>query len=63
MPQALVIHDAEVDVGRELLPGDARVHRLAAEVVVPRREQLLAEVVDRGVRFGEPAAARRGDSQ
>ena len=32
--EALVVHDAEIDVGAQLAAGDARVHGLVAHVVV-----------------------------
>jgi len=51
--QALVVHDAQVDVGSELAARDAAVHGLVAVVVVARFAQLLAEVVGRRVLLGE----------
>ena len=52
--QALVVDDADVDVRRELLAGDPRVHRLVAVVVVAGGEELLAKIVDSRVFFREP---------
>eukprot|EP00160_Parvularia_atlantis_P019732 Unigene7868_Nuclearia_a/m.24167 Unigene7868_Nuclearia_a/g.24167 ORF Unigene7868_Nuclearia_a/g.24167 Unigene7868_Nuclearia_a/m.24167 type:complete len:339 (-) Unigene7868_Nuclearia_a:1067-2083(-) len=49
VPQALVVHHAQVDVGVKLGARDAAVHGLVAVVVVPRRAQLLTKVVDRAV--------------
>ena len=60
--QALVVDDADVDVRRELLPGDPGVHRLVPIVVVPGSEQLLAKVVDGGVFFGEPVIVKTCNS-
>lgn len=54
MPQSLIIDDADVDVGCELLPCDAGVHRLVSIVIVPCSEELFAEVVDGPVFLREP---------
>lgn len=53
MSQSLIVDDTEVDVGRELLTGDTRVHGLVSKVVVAGLEKLLAEVVDWGIVVGE----------
>ena len=52
--QTLIEHNADVDVCCELLSGYARVHRFVPVVVVSGSEQLLPEIVDGGVFFGEP---------
>ena len=56
VPEALVVYDADVDVGCELLPGDAGVHRFVAVVVVSRSKKLLSEVVYGSILLGEPVA-------
>lgn len=38
--ETLVVNDTEVDVCRELLTGDTRIHGLVSEVVVTRLEKL-----------------------
>jgi hypothetical protein len=57
--ETLVVDDAEVDVCRELLAGDSRVHGLVSEIIVTRLEELLAKVVDGRVVVREPGAAER----
>lgn len=47
--EALVVDDADVDLGLELAAGDARVEALGAVVAVARAEELLAKVVAGGV--------------
>ena len=37
VPESLVVHNAKIDVCRELLPGDSRIHRFVAVVVVSSR--------------------------
>ena len=54
MPEALVVYDPDVDVGCELLPGDAGVHGFVAVVVVSSGEKLLSEVVYSSVFLREP---------
>lgn len=61
VPQPLVVDEAEVDVGRKLLAGDARVHGLVAVVVVAGGNELLAKVLDRRVVVREPAKAGESD--
>lgn len=54
MPESLIVDDANVDVGCELLPCDAGVHRLVSIVIVPCSQELFAEVVDGPVFLREP---------
>lgn len=54
VPEALVVHDPDVNVGCELLPGDAGVHRFVAIVVVSRGEKLLPEIVYSSILLSEP---------
>ena len=58
MTKTLVIHDANVDVRREFLAGDARIHGFVAIIVVSCCEELVAEVIDRLVFFREPASSQ-----
>ena len=54
MTETLVIHDADVDVRREFLAGDARVHGFVAVIVVSCRKELFPKVVDCPIFFREP---------
>ena len=49
VPETLVIHDADVDVRREFLTGDAGVHRFVAVVVVACGKKLLPKIVNSGI--------------
>ncbi len=49
--ETLVVHHPDVDIRRELLASDPRIHRLVSVIVIPRCQELLAEVVYGGVFF------------
>lgn len=57
--QTLVVDNADVDVCSELLTCDAGVHWFVAIVVVARRNELLAEVVNCSIFLREPAQCVR----
>lgn len=58
MTETLVIHDTDIDVRCEFLSRDARVHGLVAVIVVPRCEELFAEIIDCPVFFREPMSGQ-----
>ena len=58
MSQSLVVNHADVDVRFQQVAPDARIQRLAAVIVEPRRLELLAEVVHRALLLAE--LERRG---
>lgn len=57
--KALVVDDADVDVGSKLLPRYARIHGLVAIIIVSCGEELLAKVIHRRIFFSESTAVHR----
>lgn len=56
--EALVIHNADVDVRCKFLASDARVHGLVAIIVVSCCDELFTKIIDRPVLFREPRSSQ-----